>query len=193
MGSADAPRSWRRCCAPVARAQRIAPTTARQIHVPNNKIFTLSGVSAAQACRVLNLTGNRVTDLHPLQTMPCLEILNLSANGLRDVRPLSRVTTLRVLNLSDNKLTQPPELAALRELRSLDLARNMLADLKGAARLLPTSLSTLDISANRIGHVRPPRAPVLSASAPAHPPSCCAGARPDPAGLPPAPVASGRG
>lgn len=113
---------------------------------------------------VLDLSNNAINSLSEETFQPIansLIQLKLNHNRLSqiDTRQLSKVLSalynLKTLILRHNELTALPDLSALVRLEEVNLANNQLESLSSedGARLLPASISDLNLENNRLKHI----------------------------------------
>ncbi|KAG5178089.1 hypothetical protein JKP88DRAFT_270600 [Tribonema minus] len=82
-----------------------------------------------------------------------LRTLDLSVNSLKQLPSLAPLSRLKTLKLQGNKLVALPDLTCLPALLDLNAARNELGLGGDAVPCLPTTLSKLDLSSNKLSQV----------------------------------------
>lgn len=117
-----------------------------------------------QKLEVLDLSENAINSLSDETFQPVaasLIQLKLNRNQLAQIdtatlsRVLSVLTNLKTLILRHNELVALPDLTALAKLEEINLAHNQLESVldQNGNRLLPTSISDLNLESNRLKHV----------------------------------------
>ncbi|XP_024082044.1 centrosomal protein of 97 kDa isoform X2 [Cimex lectularius] len=98
----------------------------------------------------LDLSHNNIMSIEGLKELVHLSYLNLSSNKIKVIEHLNTNLQLEHLDLSDNFINSITNISQLTKLKKLLLHKNMIVQLRHCEILLPTSLESLTLAANKI-------------------------------------------
>uniref|UniRef100_A0A914WJP6 Uncharacterized protein n=1 Tax=Plectus sambesii TaxID=2011161 RepID=A0A914WJP6_9BILA len=123
----------------------------RDIDASFNELHRLACFLSVKATlQQLNVASNQICTADNLNSLEKLQTLNMAGNKLEQFPILDRLIHLRELDLSGNRLTKLPNLSHLPSLVSVSLRELRISSLAEAAKALPNSLQSLDLSFNFI-------------------------------------------
>ena len=123
------------------------------LHISNNKLSSLNGLSSNVGLVTLDATDNALIDISALSICSKLEYCYLSNNKIQDITPLKSAAGMNTLKVDHNQLTNLNGCENMLYLKKLDASYNALTDISGLCNT--TQLTSLYLSHNQITDISP--------------------------------------